>query len=210
MPSRLLLLAVFFMLDWWVTRREGRDATPRDPTPAMPFRISGLVNLVLIAAIVGTTLLSATWDPGIVFDILGTPVALQNLLRDLLLVGIALLSLWLTPEEHRAANGFTYEPIAEVAKLFAAIFVTIIPVLAMLRAGEAGAFAPLIDLVTGAGGEPSPVAYFWLTGALSAFLDNAPTYLVFFELAGGDAERLMGPLAQCLRRSRWARCSWAR
>src|SRR5207302_3956635 len=88
--------------------------------------------------------------------------------------------------EHRAANGFTWEPIREVAKLFAGIFVTIIPALAMRDAGRGGAFAWLLRAVTEPDGSPHDVAYFWLTGLLSAFLDNAPTYLVFFELAGGD------------------------
>jgi Na+/H+ antiporter NhaD/arsenite permease-like protein len=82
-----------------------------------------------------------------------------------------------------------------VAILFAGIFVCIIPVVAMLDAGKDGAFAWLLAAVTAPDGSPNDVAYFWLTGALSAFLDNAPTYLVFFELAGGDARELMGPLA---------------
>ena len=106
---------------------------------------------------------------------------------------IALASLWLTPNEHRAANGFTWEPIAEVAKLFAAIFVAIIPVQAMLQAGRGGPFAFLLAAVTANDGLPHEAAYFWLTGILSAFLDNAPTYLVFFELAGGDRESVDGP-----------------
>jgi Na+/H+ antiporter NhaD/arsenite permease-like protein len=111
---------------------------------------------------------------------------------------IALLSLWLTPNEHRAANDFSWEPIREVAKLFAAIFICIIPVLAMLHAGRDGAFAFLLDAVTTANGAPHEAAYFWLTGGLSAFLDNAPTYLVFLELAGGNVHELMGPLAGTL------------
>jgi Na+/H+ antiporter NhaD/arsenite permease-like protein len=119
-------------------------------------------------------------------------------MRDATLVLTALLSLWLTPNEHRAANGFTWDPIREVAKLFAGIFVTIIPVLAMLQAGRGGAFAWLLRVVTEPDGTPHEVAYFWLTGGLSAFLDNAPTYLVFFELAGGNAQQLMGPLAGTL------------
>src|SRR3954453_21815572 len=68
----------------------------------------------------------------------------------------------------------------------------------MLNAGRSGAFAWLLRAVTEPSGAPNEVAYFWLTGALSAFLDNAPTYLVFFELAGGDPARLMGPLAPTL------------
>jgi len=79
----------------------------------------------------------------------------------------------------------------EVAKLFAAIFITIIPVLAILNAGRSGAFASVVNMVTNADGTPNNAAYFWLAGLLSSFLDNAPTYLVFFELAGGDAKHLM-------------------
>ena len=108
------------------------------------------------------------------------------------------VELWLTADEHRAANGFTWEPIKEVAKLFAGIFVAIIPVLAMLGAGKDGAFAWLLSAVSAPDGAPHEVAYFWVTGILSAMLDNAPTYLVFFQLAGGNARELMGPLAGTL------------
>ena len=62
----------------------------------------------------------------------------------------------------------------------------------MLKAGTSGAFAPLIALVSTADGQPIPAVYFWLTGGLSSVLDNAPTYLVFFNLAGGDPQVLMG------------------
>ena len=61
----------------------------------------------------------------------------------------------------------------------------------MLKAGTDGVFAPLVDLVQNPGGAHDNMAYFWITGGLSSFLDNAPTYLVFFELAGGDAKQLM-------------------
>jgi len=111
---------------------------------------------------------------------------------------IAMLSLWLTQDEHRQANGFSWEPIREVAKLFAAIFTAIIPVIAMLGAGRNGSFAWLLSAVTARDGSPHEVAYFWYTGILSAFLDNAPTYLLFFELAGGGARELMGELSGTL------------
>src|SRR5262249_30396013 len=100
--------------------------------------------------------------------------------------------------EHREANGYSWEPIREVACLFAAIFVCIIPVLAELQAGPHGAFAGLLEIVSGRGGAPRDAYYFWASGLLSAVLDNAPTYLAFFELAGGDAARLMGELASTL------------
>ncbi len=191
----VLLLALFLLLDLWFARR---DTPAADDAAGEPIRVHGLVNLLLIALIIASILSSAAWQPGIEFDIYGTKVALQNLVRDAALVLIALLSLWLTPDEHREANGFTWEPIREVAKLFAGIFTAIIPVLAMLDAGKNGAFAWLLAAVTARDGLPHEVAYFWLTGLLSALLDNAPTYLVFFELAGGDARELMGPLAGTL------------
>lgn len=135
--------------------------------------------------------MSGSWKPGISFTVLGTPVELQNLLRDLILVIVTFASLMLSKAEHRKANDFKWGPIEEVAILFAGIFICIVPVMAMLQAGTNGPFAPLVALVTHADGTPNNVAYFWLTGILSSFLDNAPTYLVFFELAGGDAKTLM-------------------
>ena len=188
-----LVLAVFLALDLWHVRRE-RPA----PVAGAKIRLHGIVNLPLIAVIIGVILLSAAWNPGVEVNVYGTRLALQNLARDGALLLIALASLWLTPDEHRAANEFSWEPIAEVAKLFAAIFVCIIPVLAMLEAGRDGSFGWLLDAVTRPSGEHHEPAFFWLTGILSAFLDNAPTYLVFFQLAGGDAAALMGTLADTL------------
>ena len=189
-----LLLAMFFALDTYLSRKEA----PRAADAPVSLQVHGKINLALIALIIAAILLSAVWKPGSGVTILGTRLETQNLARDAALIAIALASLWLTPDEHRAANGFTWEPIAEVAKLFAAIFVAIIPVQAMLQAGRAGPFAFLLAAVTANDGLPHEAAYFWLTGLLSAFLDNAPTYLVFFELAGGDAKALMGPLAGTL------------
>ncbi len=189
----VLVLGLFLALDIWLARSE-----PKSAAVSEPLRLRGLINLPLIASIIGAILLSAAWKPGIDIDVYGTLVALQNLVRDGALIVIALGSLWLTPDEHREANDFTWEPIAEVAKLFAGIFVCIIPVLAMLEAGHDGPFGWLLKAVTAHDGSPHAVAYFWLTGLLSAFLDNAPTYLVFFQLAGGDAAALMGKLSATL------------
>ncbi|MDA9466461.1 sodium:proton antiporter [Bradyrhizobium sp. CCBAU 53415] len=190
-----LLLAIFIAVDVWHFRSE---PPPEDAGPAQPVRIRGLVNLVLIAAIVASLLASAMWKPGVAFDILGTRLDLEDVVRNLALLAIAALSVWLTPDEHRQANGFTWEPIREVAKLFAGIFVAIIPVIAMLNAGHDGAFAWLLSAVTGPNGAPREVVYFWFTGLMSAFLDNAPTYLLFFELAGGDPQVLMHELSGTL------------
>jgi Na+/H+ antiporter NhaD/arsenite permease-like protein len=191
-----LVLAIFLALDCWFLR----EATGRSPEPSgrVRVRVRGIINLALIGLIVANIVLAGSWKPGIVFELSGSTIELQYLLRDAGLILIACLSLWLTPDEHRAANGFTWQPIKEVGKLFLAIFVTIGPVLAMLDAGREGAFAWLLRLVTDAEGKPREVALFWLTGGLSAFLDNAPSYLVFFQLMGGDPQTLMGPLAGSL------------
>jgi Na+/H+ antiporter NhaD/arsenite permease-like protein len=190
------LLVMFYAVDSYFAR--GDRSAREKPDHDMRIGIRGGINLVLIIAIVTSILVSGFWRPGIAFDVFGTPLPLQNLTRDVALIAIALLSLWLTPDEHRESNGFSWEPIREVAILFAGIFVAIVPVLAMLQAGKAGPFAALLQVVTAKDGLPHEAAYFWLTGMLSAFLDNAPTYLVFFELAGGDAAELMGPLAGTL------------
>ena len=192
-----LVLAVFVIVDIWFYRNDRKVTTVGEARPPVRLGLRGGVNFLLIAGIAAAILGSAFWRPGVRFDVYGSTLELQNLVRDAVLVLIAVLSLVLTPDEHREANGFTWEPIAEVAILFGGIFACIIPVLAMLQAGPAGAFSWLLAAVTAEGG-PNDVAYFWLTGALSAFLDNAPTYLVFFDLAGGDPTALMGPLGSTL------------
>jgi Na+/H+ antiporter NhaD/arsenite permease-like protein len=193
-----LLLALFFGVDVWRYRRDRRFVKAMEPLPRAPLRVRGLINLVLVAAILGLVLLSTAWRPNMAFSFRDVRLELQNLVRDAGLVVIALASVLLTPREHREANGFSWEPIKEVAKLFAGIFVCLAPVLAMLQAGRAGAFAPLLQWMADERGNPNPVAYFWIAGALSAVLDNAPTYLVFFDLAGGNPVQLMGPLAGTL------------
>jgi Na+/H+ antiporter NhaD/arsenite permease-like protein len=193
-----ILLALFYLLDSWYYGQRG-EALPVDPTPDSPLRIEGWINLLVFGPVILlAVLMSGMWRPGVSFDVLGTEVELQNLVRDGLLVAVTWATLRFTPHVVRRANHFEWAPMFEVGKLFAGIFLTIIPVIAILRAGSAGAMAPLVALVGGAGTQPDNAMYFWMTGALSSFLDNAPTYLVFFNLAGGDAQTLMGPLATTL------------
>ena len=195
LPETLLavaiLLALFFVLDNWFYKKEKGMPSLKDPTPDREIKLYGKVNFILLGGVIAAILMSASWKPGIVFDIAGSKVELQNVARDVILLALAGLSLRLTPKPVRAGNEFTWGPILEVAKLFAGIFVCIIPVLAMLQAGRNGAFSGLVALVSNPDGSHNTVAYFWLTGLLSSFLDNAPTYLVFFELAGGDPQALM-------------------
>lgn len=191
------LLALFYGLDRYWYRREG--VIPRDPTPDTPsFGLDGAINLWPLIAVIGLVLMSGTWKPGLSWQVFGTEVEAQNLLRDGLLVVVTAVSLWITPRAVRQANQFDWGPMQEVAKLFIGIFITMLPVLAMLKAGGQGAFAAVAQAVTAPDGQPLPWAYFWFAGLLSSFLDNAPTYLVFFNLAGGDPVQLMGPLATTL------------
>jgi Na+/H+ antiporter NhaD/arsenite permease-like protein len=193
-----LVLAVFVIVDIWLYRKDRKVATVGEARLPVRLAVRGKINFLLIAGIVTAILGAAFWRPGVRFDVYGTALELQNLVRDCALMVIAVLSLILTPNEHREQNGFTWEPIAEVAILFAGIFACVIPVLAMLKAGPDGAFSWLLAAATASDGGPRDAAYFWLSGALSAFLDNAPTYLVFFELAGGNPGTLMGPLGSTL------------
>ena len=189
------LLGLFYLVDRRYQRREPQNA----PAPASGgFAIEGRINLLLLGVILALVLMSGGWKPAFGVELAGTRVGLASLVRDLALLAVIAASLAFTPRAVHAANRFGWAPMQEVARLFAGIFLTIAPVLAMLKAGGAGAFAPVVALVTGADGAPLPAAYFWATGLLSAFLDNAPTYLVFFNLAGGDAQLLMTVLAPVL------------
>ncbi|MFQ5973117.1 MAG: sodium:proton antiporter [Alphaproteobacteria bacterium] len=190
------LLVVFFAIDMFFYRRE--DEKPPNSPDEEPLGLEGGVNILLLGGIVASVLMSGLWQPGVSFEILFVQVELQNVARDIALLFLAFLSWRLTSRESRAANGFSWFPILEVAKLFAGIFLTIIPAIAILRSGTDGALGPVIGAVTGEDGQPVNAMYFWATGILSSFLDNAPTYLVFFNTAGGDPELLMGALGPTL------------
>ena len=191
------LLSVFYLIDRWHYRKEGVVAP--DPTPDdRRFGIDGAINFLPLLAVMGLVLMSGVWNPGFAFDVAGTELTLQQIVRDVGLVGVTLVSLAITPRSVRADNQFTWGPMQEVAKLFAGIFLTMIPVLAILKAGSAGALGGVVAAVTGADGQPLPWAYFWFSGVLSSFLDNAPTYLVFFNMAGGDPQALMTTFATTL------------
>jgi len=191
------LLLVFYGLDSWLFRREG--VLPVDPTPdTRQFGFDGAANFLLLGAVVALVLLSGFWKSPMALHVMGTDVGLPGLVRDAGLVAVTLLSLKITADKVHTDNQFSWGPMIEVAKLFAGIFLTIIPVIAMLKAGHNGPFAAVVSAVTRADGQPDPTMYFWAAGLLSSFLDNAPTYLVFFNTAGGDPAALMTTLAPTL------------
>jgi Na+/H+ antiporter NhaD/arsenite permease-like protein len=172
----ILLLAIYFLLDSYHYRKEGVQAP--DDGVKEPLKLVGIHNFIFLGGIVGAVLMSGIVDWGDVTT-LGIHRALQDWVRDGLLIGMGILSMVTTSITIREDNDFTWFPIIEVAYLFIGIFITMIPCLLILKAGLKGELAFLIQ------GVNRPVHYFWVTGALSAFLDNAPTYLTFFNTALG-------------------------
>jgi Na+/H+ antiporter NhaD/arsenite permease-like protein len=173
-----IVLGLFFVFDTVMYRREKSGGAKPARSGAAKIRIRGLHNLLFLIGIIAGVLFSGLVKLG-EFNVLGIHLALQDEIRDLILVAMGLLSLKFTTKEIREGNGFTWGPIKEVAILFAGIFMTIIPMLAMLKAGTEGALAFIIGAVR------EPWHYFWASGSLSSFLDNAPTYLTFLNTALG-------------------------
>jgi Na+/H+ antiporter NhaD/arsenite permease-like protein len=171
-----MLLLVFFGLDSRFYRRE-EDARSA-PAPREPLRLDGLVNLPLLLGILACVLASGSVHLSSV-RLFGLELEAQDLLRDAALIALGLASLRLTPRALRAANQFSFGPMREVAYLFAGIFATMIPALAILLAGDRGPLAAMTRTVD------APVEYFWITGAFSSILDTAPTYLTFLSAALG-------------------------
>jgi Na+/H+ antiporter NhaD/arsenite permease-like protein len=195
----VILLVVYFLVDTVMVRKESPEArNPAKSDSEEALSITGSFNFILLGGVVVAVLMSGVWKPGVEINVFHVHWELQNIARDLALLLIAYISWKVTDRENREANGFTWFPIMEVGKLFVGIFLTIVPAIAILKAGTDGALGGVVSLVTNDAGEPVNAMYFWMTGILSSFLDNAPTYLVFFNTAGGDAVHLMGPAANTL------------
>ncbi|MCJ7593277.1 MAG: sodium:proton antiporter, partial [Desulfobacterales bacterium] len=178
MTVALILLVVYFFLDTYYYRKEGVTA-PVEEGVKEPLKLAGVHNLIFLAGIVGAVLMSGMVEWGDV-NTFGVHRAIQDWVRDGLLIIMGILSLVTTSVSLREDNNFTWFPIIEVAYLFIGIFITMIPCLLILKAGPNGALAFVIS------GVKEPFHYFWITGALSSFLDNAPTYLTFFNTALGS------------------------
>ena len=179
-----LVLAVFFVWDAVAFRREAPADIRREEVRVHRLRVAGLgTNAPLLAGVlIGVVLQSAQVGRG-VGNVLGVgDLTLVRPWGESVMLACAGLSLWLSPKHHHRENQFAWGPIVEVAVLFAGIFVTMAPALALLQ--EHG---PKF-------GVTEPWQFFWLTGGLSSFLDNAPTYVTFGTLAagGGDFSALAG------------------
>jgi len=148
------VLLVFYAFDRIQYNKEETRDLIRDRRRVVPLRLAGTINILWLAGVVAA-------------------IFLPFPSREAVLIAMSVLSLLTTRPERRAENNFTYNPIIEVAILFAGIFVTMVPALLILNARGA-------EL-----GLTKPWQFFWVTGSLSSFLDNTPTYLAFFSLAQG-------------------------
>lgn len=168
----LILFVVYYFLDSYFYKKE--NISLDNDSSKEKLKIEGLFNFLLIGGVIFGVLLSGMDAFKIpVFAFAGVDLIQGNIIRDFLLLSLAFISLKCTKKEYRAMNGFTWHPILEVAKLFIGIFITIIPAIIILQKTEFN---------LGLSG------LFWLTGILSSFLDNAPTYLVFFNAVGINPE----------------------
>lgn len=192
----LPLLLLYRIVDQHFFKRE--KGMPMIELMEQKFSVEGAINLGLLLVVLGVIILTGIWNDSPEFNIHGVPLHLNGIVRDLSLVACLGLSLVLTKSGIRKNNHFTWEPMLEVAKLFAGIFIALVPMMILLSARSEGSLGFIIDSVSDEHGEPINLAYFWITGLLSAFLDNAPTYLLFFNVASGDAEVMIGALGPTL------------
>ncbi len=179
-PELLFLVValsiILYIWDSILYKKEVLTVTPAETRE--PLKIEGAHNFIFLLGIVAAVLFSGLVDLGEV-TLLGVHRTVQSLIRDGWTILMGILSFIVTTKSIRKVNEFTWAPIKEVAYLFAGIFMTIIPALVILQAGEQGAMAVLIRAAE------TPKHFFFMSGALSSFLDNAPTYLTFFNTALG-------------------------
>ena len=182
--NMVILLVIFYFLDRRAYRKdiaEGRKPDIREP--GTHFKIVGLHNLIYVAMIVGAVILSGTLPGMSAFQnadgsVISIPIfrsvrlAVPTLIEIIIILVAAFLSFKTTKSDVRTKNHFTWGAIEEVAVLFIGIFITMQPALMILKSKGA-------EL-----GLTKPLEMFWATGALSSFLDNTPTYLVFLTTAG--------------------------
>ena len=166
-----MLLAIYAVVDKWLYKQEPIEHLKRDAQEQEPINVTGSINFIWLAAVIACVIfLNASYIPAMADH--HAPLYLK-FLREIALLVIILLSLKTTDREVREANHFSWEPIAEVAIVFVGIFTTMTPALLYLNA-----HAPSLGL-------SEPWQFYYSTGILSSFLDNAPTAVAFHTVASG-------------------------
>ncbi|MBI44739.1 MAG: sodium:proton antiporter [Candidatus Marinimicrobia bacterium] len=181
------IFIIFYFLDTYFYKKEKSSALKSNE---LSIKIEGKINFILILFVIGAVILSGLQSfQTSIFSYHGTTmITLGTGIQLTILLLVTIISLKITPDEIRIGNAFTWEPIKEVAKLFATIFITMIPAIEMLKGvtKEIGPMSWMKTIIINEDGSNIDTMYFWLTGILSSFLDNAPTYVVFFTAALGE------------------------
>lgn len=198
------LLLIYYFIDKYFIRKEKKEnvenfsVAPTDGKNCV--KITGLFNIGLMIFVVLCIAFSGNLPEKQLFVVVGSPIFLSDLVRDSVLLLLSFASYKLTPKKNgeriHKINNFSWGPMKEVSKYFSAIFLTMAPVSLMLKGGHEF-FEPIRQVLQSAA-NPG-FLYFWFVSPFSAFLDNAPTYLIFFKIAGGDANFLMNEGAQILK-----------
>lgn len=190
--TTFVLCGLFYIVDTILFKKEtGHFETARDN---VSFEIKGARNLFFLVLVLVAVILCQFEGS---FNVFGETYNYSSVLRNISLISIAILSLKLTHKDIREKNGFTFAPIREVAEFFIAIFITVAPILSILSKGENGSLSMIFNWIA-PGGEFILSKCFWASGLLSSVLDNAPTFLIFFHLASGNAAELMTTKAEIL------------
>lgn len=193
------LLVIFYCLDCYYYKLEQRQLSNLlNKINVINISFLGINNIVLLALTISWIFIGQLFTLNFQFTFLSMFVTLDKLLFNGVLILIVLISLWITPKNIYLENRFSWNPILEVIKLFAGIFVTMIPIITILQSEKSSVFSSIIGKLTDQNGYPINAMYFWLTGLLSSFLDNAPTYLLFFNIASGDANLMMTTFSRTL------------
>ena len=193
----LPVLIFFFLYDFYLLKNETSAHHPK-VREKLTFETLGKINFTLLFFLVGGILALSQWKNSPSFSLGYVHFSLSDLFRDILMILTTTISLWKTPISVRHLNKFSWSPMREVSLVFLSIFITVIPLMAMLEDQEKGAFGPIVELLQTQNNQNISL-YFWLTGFFSAFLDNAPTYLVFFKVSGGNPDFLMHSGSQILK-----------
>jgi len=181
------IFVIFYFVDTYFYKKE-KELAPE--SGKLSVKIEGKINFILILVVIGAVIMSGLESfQTSIFSYHGTTMmTLGTFIQLIILLSVTAISLKITPDKIRKGNAFTWEPIKEVAKLFATIFITMIPAIEMLKGvtKQIGPMSWMKEIIIDENGSNIDTMYFWLTGILSSFLDNAPTYVVFFTAALGE------------------------
>lgn len=194
--SIMLITGIFFLVDNYFFKSENIDLKKLN-AKVCNIKFEGIRNIPLLVLIILAVILSGICKQSFI-KIFGIDVSIQSIIRDIFLFVIGMCSLKITSKEIHKKNNFNFVPLKEVAEIFIVIFLTLIPVSYILKEGANGAFAGFFNWVSSDNGIDAMRCFFG-TGSLSSFLDNAPTYLIFFNLSSGNADILMTSLSNVLK-----------